>query len=287
MPARAGKAVDHRSEIVTAAGAVTTMVALGVVFALARDGTNVMGWYANYVIPAGALLVGAGAASGYGIAAWFTGLKMTRRLIWSVIGQLLLSYFIAQYEEYRHMMPGGEMGFWAWFDAMTRAFSFANHDGTPGSPFGVLGYAMRALEIGGFVLGGFAVPAALRSKPYCDACRTYRRTKEIAVIRGGLPGDSGSEGIAAVYAAAAATDRTALEKAIAEHGPLSDRRNAIRVSSRIHVWAVRCPQCAAGYISAARVEGFKNQVRRYALRPLPLEGDAMRTLFGEPSAHLR
>jgi hypothetical protein len=271
--------VDHRSEIVTAAGAVTTLIALAIVFALAHDGTYVMGWYANYVIPAGAILVGAGAASGYGIAAWHTGLKMTRRLMWSVIGQLLLSYFIAQYEEYRHMMPGGEMGFWAWFDAMTRAFSFANHDGTPGSPFGLAGYAMRALEIGGYILGGFVVPAVLRTKPYCDPCRTYRRTTQIAIIPGGFPGDRGSEGFTAVCAAAAASNRKALDYAITTYGPPSERRAASRASSRIHVWAVRCPRCAAGYLTAARLEGKGNRIRRFALPSVPLQGAAMRALF--------
>jgi hypothetical protein len=166
---------DHRSQIVTAAGAATTLVALAGVFALAHHGTNIMGWYGYYVIPAGALLVGAIAASGYGIAGWYTGLKMTRRLMWSVIGQLVVSYFIAQYEEYRHAVPGGEIGFWTYFDLSTRAFSFADHRGEPGTPFGVWGYAMRALEIGGYALCGWLVPAALGAKPYCDPCRTTPR----------------------------------------------------------------------------------------------------------------
>jgi hypothetical protein len=196
-----------------------------------------------------------------------------------VIGQLVLSYFIAQYEEYRHMVPGGEMGFWAWFDAMTRAFSFANHDGTAGSPFGAAGYAMRALEIGGYVAGGFFVPAILRSKPYCEPCRTYRRTKQIAVIPGGYPGDRGSDGFRAVYAAAQAADRSALDRAIAEHGPMSERRKNMRASSRIWISAVRCPRCAAGWLGAFRLEGHHKQVRRFALPSLPLQGDAMRTLF--------
>ena len=273
------RAADHRSQIVTAAGAATTLVALAVVFALAHDGTNIMGWYANYVIPAGALLVGAVAASGYGIAAWYSGLKMTRGLVWSVVGQLLLSYFIAQYEEYRHMVPGGEIGFFAWFDAMTRAFSFANHDGTPGSPFGAAGYAMRALEVGGFIAGGWLVPAALRSKPYCDPCRTYRRSKQIALIPGGFANDRGSDGFVAVYTAAAATDRAAFDRAIAEYGPLSDKRAATKASSRISVSTVRCPRCADGFLSAVRLEGQGNRMARFTLPSQPLSGDAMRALL--------
>ena len=116
MAVEGRRGTDHRSEIVTAAGAATTLLALAAVFALAHDGTERHGLVRELRHSGGALLVGALAASGYGIAAWFTGLKMTRRLILSVIGQLVLSYFIAQYEEYRHAVPGGEIGFFAWFD---------------------------------------------------------------------------------------------------------------------------------------------------------------------------
>jgi hypothetical protein len=279
MAVEGRRATDHRSEIVTAAGAATTLLALAAVFALAHDGTNVMGWYANYVIPAGALLVGAIAASGYGIAAWFTGLKMTRRLMLSVIGQLVLSYFIAQYEEYRHAVPGGEIGFWSWFDLVTRAFSFAGHDGSPGSPFGTWGYAMRALEIIGFIAGGWAVPAALRAKPYCDACRTYRRTKRIALMPGGFPNDGGSDGFVVLYTAAAAVDRKTFDSTILRYGPLKEAREAQKARSRIAIDAVRCPRCAEGYLAATRFEGQGKQIRRFTLPSQPLTGDAMRTLL--------
>jgi hypothetical protein len=279
MATEGRRATDHRSEIVTAAGAATTLLALAAVFALAHDGTNVMGWYQYGIIPAGALLVGAVAASGYGIGAWFTGLKMTRRLLLSVLGQLVVSYFIAQYEEYRRAVPGGEIGFWSYFDLVTRAFSFANHDGTPGSPFGALGYAMRALEIGGFIAGGWLVPAALQSKPYCDDCRSYRRTKRIALMPGGFANDSGSEGFMALYQAAAATDRSAFDKAIARFGPLKDAHSANKFSSRIAIDAVRCPRCASGFLAATRFEGHGKRIRRFVLPHQPLTGDAMRTLL--------
>ena len=133
---------DHRSEIVIAAGSATTLVALAGVFALAHHGTNIMGWYANYIIPAGALLVGMVCATGYAIAGWYTGLKMTKRLVWSIVGELVLSYFIAQYGEYRQMVPDGSIGFWAWFDMVTQAFAFHQ-----GGEFGQFGYVMRALAV--------------------------------------------------------------------------------------------------------------------------------------------
>jgi hypothetical protein len=237
-----------------------------------------MGWYVYGVFPAGAMIVGAVAASGYGIAAWFTGLKMTRRLALSIIAQLLVSYVIAEYEEYRQWVPDGRMGFWAWFDAVTRAFAFSNKDGTPGDPFGVWGYAMRALEIGGFVWGGWAVPAALRAKPYCDRCRTYRRTKQIALIPGGFASDSGSDGFIAVYRAAAAADRGGFDKAILPYNPENYVANA-NTSSRISIAAVRCPRCAEGFLAATRLEGYGKRMQKFAMPQQPLTGDAMRTLL--------
>lgn len=204
---------------------------------------------------------------------------MTRRLALSIVAQLLVSYLIAQYEEYRQWVPDGRMGFWAWFDAVSRAFAYPNKDGTPGDPFGVWGYAMRALEIGGFVAGGWAVPAALRAKPYCDPCRTNRRTKQIALMPGGFPNDAGSDGFIAIYAAAAAIDRGAFDKAILQYGPLKHARNANKMRSRISIEAVRCPRCAAGFLAATRIEGQGKHTRRFAMPQQPPTGDVMRALL--------
>ena len=61
--------------MVVIAGVVTTTLALLGVWWLDNNTTdfNIMGWYGNYVIPAGALIVGAVAGSGYGIASYLTG----------------------------------------------------------------------------------------------------------------------------------------------------------------------------------------------------------------------
>src|SRR5262249_52973566 len=131
-----GRAVpDHRREIVMAAGAASTLAVLAAVYALAHHGTFVMLWYANYIIPAGALLAGVAAGCGYGIGGWFTGLKMTKKMMWSIAAQLVLSYFIAEYEEYRSLDPDGVMGFWSWFDQMTQSVVWG-HGGDPVGPLG-------------------------------------------------------------------------------------------------------------------------------------------------------
>src|SRR5678815_2792706 len=68
-------------------GIVTSVLALAGVYWLGRNTTDfhIMGWYANYVIPAGALIVGLVAGSGYGIASWFSGVRISRGLLWTVL----------------------------------------------------------------------------------------------------------------------------------------------------------------------------------------------------------
>lgn len=287
---------DHRARIVVIAGSATTLVALAGVFAAAHHGENIMGWYANYIIPAGALLVGLVAASGYGIAAWVTGLKMTRRLVWSVVGELALSYVIAQYGEYQHFFDDGSLGgFFAWFDASTRAFAWQEAGGQAGEPLGVLGYGLRALELAGFVVGGALIPLGLKSKPYCDPCRTYKRTRVFAVVPAGVPprtfgrvdADAAQRahaeaiaGVQAIFGAANAGDRARLEQEVGARGPLDNKRAAAKLTAHVKVSVVRCPRCADGGLAASLVTGSGRQIRITPLASLPLDSNRVRALFG-------
>ena len=256
---------DTRAELVQAVGALTTLVALAGVYAVAKGGFNLMLFYANYIIPIGAIGVGAVAASGYAIAGWWTGLKMSRRLIWSVVAQLAISYFIAQYEMFRSFVPeGSSIGFFSWFDATTRGFSFSK-----GGSFGAFGYAMRALELAGFVFGGWMVPVALRSKPYCESCRSYKRTSTLVKLPAGSKRktfgkisveaeqeicDAGMESVKTIFAAALTGDRKAFHQVTA---PLDKITANLR--SAIWVELVRCPRCFDGYLSAKLLTGQGTQ----------------------------
>jgi hypothetical protein len=162
--------IRKRSGIyVIPAGLATSALALGVVWALAqlKPPVNVMGWYANYVIPAGALLVGIVAGSGYGIASWVTGVRMERHLLIVVAVLQLSAYAIAKYLDFygQHLVyqaTGQPIGFLEYFHLTTinMAWIPQNSD-TPGSPLGMWGYGLRLLEILGFCLGGLTVPAVL------------------------------------------------------------------------------------------------------------------------------
>lgn len=285
---------DHRTEFVVACGSFTTMIALAAVYALARSGTNIMGWYANFILPAGAMLVGAVAASGYGVAAWGLGLKMSKKLIWSVVGQLALAYLIAQYEQFsRVVREGSGIGFFEWFDAMTRSFAWDNH-GHPGEPFGIWGYAMRVLEVAGFVAGGALVPLVLKTKPYCDPCRSYLRTRSLGVTPAGvnvsvLGRYDKAEAQQAYQAAVERVNgfleavregrRDQMRSFLDTHAPQRESRAAHKKSARMVLNLARCPRCADGFVSVIRMQGQGNNISQAEIARQPLSGERVQALF--------
>src|SRR5687767_7320502 len=87
-------------------GLITSALTLAGVYWLNANTTDfaIMGWYANYVLPVGAVLVGLAAGSGYGIASWMTGVRISRQLMLTVVLLQTVMYFAAEYVEYRDVM---------------------------------------------------------------------------------------------------------------------------------------------------------------------------------------
>ncbi len=281
QPIAAAPKSDFRTQIVFAAGSGTTLLALAGVAAAAHAGENILGWYANYIIPVGAILVGMVAASGYGLAAWQSGLKMNARLTWIVVAELTASYLVAQYEEFRFMVPeDSPLGFWEWFDAMSRGFAWKQSNGQLGEPMGLLGYGLRVLEIAGYAFGGAMVPIILRSKPYCDPCRIYKRTRNLAALPAASSMESANEGLQAILTAAISGSRAKLEEEVAARGPLTKVRQVRKTKAHVMVHLVRCPRCSAGSLEASLVVGQGQNVRATKLQALPLAAERVRELFG-------
>src|SRR5262245_22630652 len=84
-------------------GLITSALALAGVYWLNKntDDFNIMGWYADYIIPVGAVIVGFAAGSGYGLASWYTGVRISRWLLVTVLLLQAVSYVAAEYVEYR------------------------------------------------------------------------------------------------------------------------------------------------------------------------------------------
>ncbi len=275
--------------LVLLGGAVTITLALAGVWLADRAGESVMGWYADYVIPVGAILVGLVAASGFGIASWSTGTKITGLLLLAVTAMLLGGYVLAQYVEFRLAFPDGAVlangdpaGFLDYYDAVTRSFRWMEHD-KPGAPLGMLGYLVRLGEVVGFTGGGVLVPFALRKVPYCDACRVYMRSPLVGRIPAGIatkkinsrkhPQEAQAqearvrqaldEAMAKLQAivSASAMDGAAFGQALSEHAP-KGARAVEKLPARLWIHLVHCRRCGRGELRADLVTGQGKQLRR-------------------------
>ena len=140
MSAPVGPREEQSYLLVLISGLATTALTLVGVYVLdANTDFHIMGWYANYILPIGAVIVGVAASSGYGLASWFSGIKITRSLLWIVLVLQLAAYFATQYIGFKslhlvHRKNGTPVGFVEYFDATARSFAWKQDNGSAGAP---------------------------------------------------------------------------------------------------------------------------------------------------------
>jgi hypothetical protein len=288
---------DARTTVLLSGLATTALALVGVyLLSTSTDDFNIMGWYADYVLPVGPLIVGFVAASGYGIASWRTGQKITRSLLWTVLALQVVAYFAGQYIEFHSLglqyKDGTPVSFLTYFDFAARSFSWQQDDGSAGSPLGLWGYGLRLLEIAGFCGGSLAVPLILRAVPYCESCQSYMKTKEAGLLPASVPSRKvkksdataqasydverqeawkrGGALTAAITERAAAGDFDGYRALLAEHLP--QKRQIEKLPSRIALSVVRCPKCSGGFLKTVLRTGHGKQIEqkelgRHALTP--------------------
>jgi hypothetical protein len=134
------------------------------------------------VIPIGAMVSGAFAASGY----YSTALMLHVRPAWWILGQLLVVAAVAQfaiyYADYLRYAPvgsgkgGGGMSFIEFVDLrLTTTHLLIGRAETDTGPLGQWGYLLGLAEFVGFILGGVWVFTVLRGHPSCGRCGNYFR----------------------------------------------------------------------------------------------------------------
>jgi len=132
-------------------------------------------------IPLGAILSGLCAASGYYFGARLFHRRPTRILIFNVIAVAILTYFLINYLTYSVLVTNGQpvsklMGFSQYLDFVLRHQKMEFY--TPGiiqrtGDLGGFGYALAALEVFGFAIGGLFAYGHVSSAPYCENCKRY------------------------------------------------------------------------------------------------------------------
>ncbi|MDA0840017.1 MAG: hypothetical protein O3B01_18055 [Planctomycetota bacterium] len=290
------KRTDARIQLLLYAGLATTaLTLLAMYFLNNKGGINVMGWYAWFVVPIGALLVGSAAGSGYAIAAKSLGVKLNKILLISIFCLQVGAYGVAQYIEYSSQNPtsqnGQSVGFWTYFDYQTRSFTFS-YRGKQGNPLGLLGYGIRVLEITGFALGTIFLASIVAGSPYCDGCKKYMERRRIGLFPAGLAlskkeqkllekpegeelrqsleeaGKGGIEGLNKLIKHIEEGDYEAFAAGL-ETGR-SDVKATEKLSMRLSIMLVQCDECLDGYLKMDAIRGQGEHIVNEPIVELPL-----------------
>jgi hypothetical protein len=273
---------------------------------------HIMGWYANYVIPAGALIVGLVAGSGYGIASWVTGVRISRRVLWTVVLLQTGAYVGAEYVEYRDVLKQFEQrgmvlaqarnlpSFPEYYDLKARGFAWKKEHGGAGEPLGGWGYIFVLLGAAGFILGGLIAPAVLFAAPYCDSCQRYMTRKVLGVLPAAVPVKKISKKDTAAQAAHAREQEEAaaradlavarLREAIAtgnveaftlELAAAGSVKQSNKLPRRVEVSLTWCRSCEGGRIALTLVSGLGEQMTQLKLGEVTVPPEFVRAMVAE------
>jgi hypothetical protein len=300
--------------IVLMSGVVTSAMALAGVYWLNHNADNfhIMGWYANFVIPVGAMLVGAAASSGYAIASWLTGTRISRLLLAALLFLQTGAYVLAEYVEYENtmdtlkqqgMLAMQQPSFLEYYDFKARSFAWkAQGPGNQqGQPLGAWGYVFVLLGAAGFIGSGLISPAVLYNVPYCDPCQRYMKTKLVGVLPASVPvkkiAKKDKEGQAAhvreqQQAGAKANEVLDRLRSAIEEGSVDAVRQelvgagAIRENSKLpvrtNVTLVWCNSCGDGRIKLTQVIGAGEKVQKVELSEHAAPADVVSSIRDQP-----
>ena len=173
------KSLRQPGLIVYLCGLGTSALALWLVQIANDNGENIMGWYANGIIPAGALIVGIASGLGYAVGSRILNVKLSKAFVFGMITTAIIDYFAAQYLTYlslveRLHIPPERYGFIDYLREISEGMSFkSRNSGEPGSPLGGWGYLYKLLEIGGYSVGAMLPSMMVFGMPYCKNCQHY------------------------------------------------------------------------------------------------------------------
>jgi hypothetical protein len=195
LPAQSGFRSDLRglsTEVITTlAGlaAAITVVALNVCLQRYLD-LDFLGLTYAFILPAGAIFGGLGAAGGYYVAARITNTLPSRRMLFEMLAIGFSTWLLMHWFEYATLrfangtLVRDSLPFWDYLQLRTEHLRLTientagrNTGTTP--ELGLLGYLHELLQVAGFLVGGFLVWAALKSREACARCSRYARTRKL------------------------------------------------------------------------------------------------------------
>jgi DNA-directed RNA polymerase subunit M/transcription elongation factor TFIIS len=253
--------------LVYLSGVGTSALALYGVRVLNNHGEYIMGWYANGIIPAGALLVGMVSGLGFAVASRVLHVRLTRSYVLGMIATGILDYVAATYLTYQtlleeHHVTEAAYSFFQYAQDIAEKMSFSH-----GSPLGKFGYLYKLLEIAGFSLGTMMPAAVLFKMPFCVACQKYLVTHKKGFLSSAATRDAAvstkqtrAAREAAIRDANNEMARSAVQLATRMRGaPLADVVAALEedteaaknkaAAATVLVHLKKCPRCEAHHVS--------------------------------------
>ena len=175
--------------LVSGLGATTSIITAVILAAVElRFDFSLYTWMFWFVIPAGAILCGFAAASGYYLGARLFNHRPTGILLLNMVAISIATFFLIHYLNYFFLEIDGKavrdfIPFSQFLDIeMSHTavqFNIRAHPIGEAVEIGSWGYLYAALQMLGFAVGGVAVYFHLKSLPYCDSCSKYLAKKGI------------------------------------------------------------------------------------------------------------
>jgi hypothetical protein len=175
--------------IVAAAGLFTS-IAVAIIHIVLETGKlgSLYGLMLWFVIPAGAILCGVAAASGYMVGARFTGQRPTPALLTIMLLTSLGTYLLIHWLHYHALNPGPaaineQISFLRYFNLeVTHQSLRTEYRGIElgqVDDVGRFGYVIAILQLLGFCSGAFANYVFLKKMDHCVKCDRYFRRKGV------------------------------------------------------------------------------------------------------------
>ncbi len=175
--------------LVAGLGATTSIITAVILAAVElRFDFSLYTWMFWFVIPAGAILCGFAAASGYYLGARLFNHRPTGILLLNMVAISVATFFLIHYLDYFFIEIDGKavrelITFSQYLDIEMSytavQFNIRAHPIGEAVEIGSWGYLYAALQMLGFAVGRVAVYFHLKSLPYCDSCSKYLAKKGI------------------------------------------------------------------------------------------------------------
>jgi hypothetical protein len=256
--------------LITVAGIITTVAVVGLNLLASNSlGFDLLSFSFWLVIPAGAIIGGMAAASGYYAAARVTQTMPSRALLFNMVAIAVSAWFLSKWASYATLrLDDGTrvadlVSFWQYFVILTESMQLSigtrgNVNAATTGELGMLGYAREALQVFGFMAGGFVTYLHLSEVEACESCRRYAKTK--AVLNGVAPEEF---------------DRALAEAAIFLPNVAFQARIALgrKALAGLSLYLSRCPSCEREWLRPAIVTRSGDSLDVTRLGRYSVDGD--------------